>query len=277
MSTTLFRVVNQGLVSNSILVDKVDRSQGNFEGYARNAKQAVYVPLVNKRDTSVKGYIDMVPTDEVLLSMSGKGTLAELVLKGYVSVTAFASALKATSVLASAVHTAAGNVAGQTGVAATISAVAGGKATLTGLTGMAAGSTAHNITLSGCATAANNGTFAITDYISATSVKIANANAVFPDANSGAITWTEKTRAITTITGTTMASLSPDVTYVTLTNTLGASQTLTDQFIIAAGSPSSFSTTSIVIQESLLTIGTPGTGWKVFIKANSKLSNTVTM
>ncbi len=191
MSATLFRVVNQGLVNNSLLIDKIDMSQGNSTGYAQKAKQAVYVPLVNPLDVSVMGYIDMVPTDEVLLSMNGKGTLAQLTVGGYITVTAFSSSLTHAAVITGAAHT------------------------------------------SG------------------------------PDK--------------TTITGTVMASLAPDVTYITFTNLSGGTQTVTDQTIINAGSPSSFSTTSIVVADALITIGTPTTGWKVRIQSNSKQSNQFTL
>lgn len=100
--STLIRVVNQQLVQRSILIDKVDLSQGNSEGYAQRAKQKVYVPYANPLDATVKGYIDMVPTDEVLLSL-GKGTIKGLEDAGYVSTTAFASALTATPTVSNAV------------------------------------------------------------------------------------------------------------------------------------------------------------------------------
>jgi hypothetical protein len=82
-------------------------------------------------------------------------------------------------------------VSGQTGAAATISAFSGGVVTLTGLTGMTTASVGHYLTLTGAATASNNGAFQITAYVSATSVKIANPAGVFPDANSGSISWVE--------------------------------------------------------------------------------------
>ncbi len=188
MSATLFRVQNSQVLVRSLLIDKIDRCQGNFDGSGQRAKQAVYVPYVNPKDTSVPGYIDMVPTDEVLLSMHGKGTLAELQDNGYLTVTAFSGALTARAVI----------------------------------------------------TAASNGAGA------------------------------------TTITGTTMASLAPDITRVTLTNLSGVTQTLTDAEIIADVS-SSFSTTSIVIADGLVTIGSPTTGWLVQVFANVKLSNVFTL
>jgi len=276
MPTTLFRVVHQGLVNRSLLIDKVDKSQGNSEGYARKAKQAIYVPRTNSVDTTVAGYIDMVPTDEVLLS-SNNGTLAGLVTAGHVTVTAFNSTLKATPVITNVVHAAAAAVGGQTGSAASITTVVSGVATVTGLTGMVTGSVGHDLEISGAASGANNGTFRIVEYVSATSVKIANTSAVASDANNGSIVWTEYTVDRTTITGTTFASLSPDVTYVTLTNASNVSQVFTDQALIAAVDPTSFSTSSIVIADELVTIGTPTTGWKVTIMANSKTSNTFTL
>lgn len=76
-----------------------------------------------------------------------------------------------------------------TGSTATISAFSTPKVTLTGLTGMTAAMVGEYMKLSGCATSANNGSFLITDYISASSVKIQNAAGVSPDANNGAIAW----------------------------------------------------------------------------------------
>lgn len=276
MPTTLFRVTNQGLIKNSILIDKIDQSQGNSEGYAQKAKQAVYVPLLNPLDKTAKGYLDMIPTDEVLLSVA-KGTIAGLVARGILTVTAFSSALTGTPTVSASTHLTAVNQGGQSGAAATISAVVAGVATLTGLTGMVAGSVGRDLTITGAATGANNGTFRIVEYVSATSVKIRNAAAVFPDANSGSIAWQEKTSPRTTITGTLMASLAPDVTRVTITNLSNTTQVITDSAIIAAGAPNSFGTSAIVIQDALVTIGTPTTGWKVTVTANSKASNTFTL
>jgi hypothetical protein len=190
--STLVRVVNQQRLNRSILIDKVDRSSGQFEtgiSHAQAAKQKVYVPYSNPLDQSVKGYIDMAPTDEVLLSLNGKGTLAQLAAKGYISTTLFNSSLT---------------------VAPTISSAAN-----------AAG--------------------------------------------------------LTTINGTHFLSLAPDITYVTLTNLTGSSQVITDAQIIAAGAPSSISATQIVIADALVTIGTPGVGWKVTVQANSKRTAAFTL
>lgn len=85
-----------------------------------------------------------------------------------------------------------GALAGQTGAAANITVFAAGISTLTGLTGMTADSVGNFLTVSGAASAGNNGTFLITEFVSATSVKVANSAGVAPDANNGAITWTER-------------------------------------------------------------------------------------
>jgi hypothetical protein len=83
-------------------------------------------------------------------------------------------------------------VSGQTGAAANITAFATPDLTITGLTGMTAQSVGNFLTLSGAANAGNNGTFLITSYISANSVTVSNVSGVAPDANNGAITWTER-------------------------------------------------------------------------------------
>jgi len=192
--STLVRVVNQQRLVRSILIDKVDGSQGNLEhglSHAQRAKQKVYVPYSNPLDKSVKGYIDMVPTDEVLMALNEKGTLAQLAAAGWVSTTLFNSSLTAAPTVSAAAHSGSPNK--------------------------------------------------------------------------------------TTITGTKFLSLSPDITYVTLTNLAGASQVITDAAIIAAGAPSAIGATSIVIADTLVTIGTPTTGWKVTVQANSKKSNTFTL
>lgn len=82
---------------------------------------------------------------------------------------------------------------GTSGAAASIvttgAATPFGQVRLTGLTGMTQASVGHNITISGAASAGNNGTFPITNFVSATSVDILNTAAVVPDASNGAISW----------------------------------------------------------------------------------------
>ncbi len=85
---------------------------------------------------------------------------------------------------------------GQTGSVAAISAVTAGQATITGLTGMETDSTMRWLTLTGAGTGANNGTFPISEYISATSVKYINAAAVSGDTG---ITWVEKHPGLTSV------------------------------------------------------------------------------
>jgi hypothetical protein len=86
------------------------------------------------------------------------------------------------------------NVTGLVGVpggaAASITAITGPLVTLTGLTGMSPEMVGRNLTVSGAATPANNGTFVVAAYISATSVQVTNAAGVAPDGNNGAIHWT---------------------------------------------------------------------------------------
>ena len=278
MSTTLIRVVNQQRLIRSILIDKIDRSQGNFDGSGRRAKQKVYVPYANPLDSTVRGYIDMVPTDEVLLSMNGKGTLAKLASAGYISTTAFSSSLTATPVVSAAVHGTLGAIAGQIGVAATIATSVGAKAIVIGLLGMTASSVGHTLLMSNGAVGANNGPFVITDYLGPTSVKIANsaADGSGSETNNGTLHWTEET-IVTTITGTTFLSMSPDVTRVTLTTPGGVSQTFTDATLLAAVLPTSFANTSIVIDNTLVVGGPVVATWKVQITANSKVSNLYTV
>ncbi|HEY8095934.1 MAG TPA: hypothetical protein VIE65_07520 [Methylobacter sp.] len=115
MSVTLARVINQQTIpaglsrSGSILIDKIDRSQGNSSNipYAQRRKQAIYIPRVNPLNTAVKGYVDLVQTDEVKLALEAHGSIGGLVnaTPARVSVTLFDSSLSATPTLASANHT----------------------------------------------------------------------------------------------------------------------------------------------------------------------------
>ncbi len=84
MSVNYVRVINNQVINRSILIDKVDRSQGNFSGYANITKQKIYIPYVNPLDVTVKGYLDLVPTDEVLLSYN-IGGIKGLDDEGYIN------------------------------------------------------------------------------------------------------------------------------------------------------------------------------------------------
>lgn len=120
MSITLARVVNeqtlpQGISRDgSILLDKIDKCQGNSENppYAQIAKQKLYVPYANPDDTAVKGYVDLVQTDEVKLQLDANygsiGALANT-SPARVTITLFSSALIATPVISGAVDNS-GNV-----------------------------------------------------------------------------------------------------------------------------------------------------------------------
>jgi len=96
-------------------------------------------------------------------------------------------------------------VAGQTGAAGVYSAADGVKATLTGLTGMQASDVGKCLTISGATPAFNNGTFRITDFVSATSVKIANSDAAV---DAGLITWTEYVTLSVNVSAATLNALS---------------------------------------------------------------------
>ena len=100
-------------------------------------------------------------------------------------------------------------VTGQAGTAATVSSVASGIATITGLLGMSVASVGRYLTLSAAAVSANNGTFVITEYVSATSVKIANAAANSVDGNNGTIDWVEQYnyQAVSPVSGACSATI----------------------------------------------------------------------
>jgi len=168
---------------SSILIDKIDRSQGNFERYAYKTKQKIYVPYWNPADVSVKGYIDLIPTDEVLLSWEN-GTIKGLYDGEYIDRALVTDTSIAKSVISG-----------------------------TSLAGL-------NVSLS----------------------------------------------------GTTFASVDPDKTYVIVSNSAGtASQTIPSNLF------STFTTTSIIFPKALVTIGSVAAGFKVVVKANSKLSDQVTL
>lgn len=114
MSITLVRVTNeqtlpQGLSRDgSILLDKIDKSQGNSDSppYAQLEKQKIYVPFVNPLDTAVNGYTDLVQTDEVILASAADGSIGGLAntTPPRVTVVAFDSALIATPVVSNSTN-----------------------------------------------------------------------------------------------------------------------------------------------------------------------------
>jgi hypothetical protein len=121
MPINLVRVINENPSSvnslsvnlDTVLIDKIDRSQSNFTNYAQIAKQKIYVPKSNPANPAVKGYVDLVPTDEVLLSYN-LGTISGLTTAGVVSTAIVASNLVTTSTI-----TAASNAAGTTTITGT--------------------------------------------------------------------------------------------------------------------------------------------------------------
>ena len=83
-------------------------------------------------------------------------------------------------------------LAGKAGTAASVTTINATDVTITGLTGMTLQDVGNFLQISGAASAGNNGVFLIDTYISATSVTIVNTSAVAPDANNGALVWTER-------------------------------------------------------------------------------------
>jgi hypothetical protein len=75
------------------------------------------------------------------------------------------------------------------GSAATLTLGAFPGVTVTGLSGIGSNIVGAQITISGAANAANNGSYYVSAYISATSVTIVNPNAVAGDANNGSLKW----------------------------------------------------------------------------------------
>ncbi len=109
----------------------------------------------------------------------------------------------------------------------------------------------NNGTISGMAAAGKISTFAFSSALSVTPV----------------VTSVSNLGTDTTIDGTTLLSVTPDVTYVKFTNLAGVSQ------MVPSSAFSGFVATQIVVPDAAVTIGTPGEGWTVQVKANSKLSN----
>lgn len=82
------------------------------------------------------------------------------------------------------------------GTAASCSAAVLGVVTVTGLTGMTTSAVGHRLTIINGGTAANNGTFLIMEYVSATSVKVWNPAGSAGDSNNGNFHWMERDPAL---------------------------------------------------------------------------------
>lgn len=84
-----------------------------------------------------------------------------------------------------------GDQGGLLGTTASFStgATVSGQVRISGLTGMNAAIVGRFVTISGASSSANNGTFPIMKYVSASTIDIWNADAVIADANNGAISW----------------------------------------------------------------------------------------
>jgi hypothetical protein len=76
------------------------------------------------------------------------------------------------------------------GAAATLSSFDGTYVTVTGLTNMTSAAVGSQLTINGSEyPTRNNGSFLVTSYISSSSVKILNPNALLPDTSSGSLVW----------------------------------------------------------------------------------------
>ena len=302
---TFVRVVNQQLIQRSILIDKIDRSQGQFEtgtSYAQVAKQAVYVPFSNPNDSTVKGYIDMVPTDEVLLSLA-KGTLLKLANAGYVSTTLFNSSLTAAPVV-----TAASVANSNFSVTGTTLASLSPDVTYVTLTNLVSGVQTTSIvsTLTDLLTLANQlkakfnthrtqaGIHPVNDttnvVTAANATDLASAltllNQIKTEYNAHRTQATvHSTNDTTNVTSSSNATDFGSA--ATLANELKADfdahiasttfHSLADATnVVTAAGITSVTSTKIIVPTASIT-GTPTTGWKVVVRANSKNSNTFTM
>lgn len=124
MSINILRVINQQTLpqglsrSGSILLDKIDVSQGNSENppYAQNRKQSLYVPWANPLNTAVKGYVDLVQTDEVKLQAEAKGSIGALLttVPARLATAVIASNLLVAPVVTAAPHATPLNITGTT-------------------------------------------------------------------------------------------------------------------------------------------------------------------
>ncbi len=117
----LIRVVNEQVVppglsnDGTVIVDKIGPSPG-FSTYAR---QRMYVPFANPNNPVLKGYIDLVPTDEVLMAVERGGSIYGLSRTDppTLSFFSFASEDAATPVVSSVEH---GVVSEETTVTGTV-------------------------------------------------------------------------------------------------------------------------------------------------------------
>lgn len=265
------RVINSQVLPRDILLDKIDRTSGQFETdltYAQTAKQPVYVPYKNPLDPTVPGYIDLIPTDEVLLqSQLPKGVITKLAARGYITFFTHHAAATATPVISGAPH-----VAAQSGTHGQFAASIGSSAVFTDSTAAAftASDLGSPLTVTLSSVPANEGTFQISVASPPNSVTVLFSTAAVDTA---ADTWS--TPGGVSIAGTTLQSLTPDHTYVIVTNLSLVTQTITDTAILAA--KGLVSATEVFVPNTLITGGPIAAGWKVQIQANSKKSNTFTV
>jgi hypothetical protein len=162
------------------------------------------------------------------------GTLQNVLGLGTPTLTPLAMAT-----LKNAVYVGVTAIAGQTGAAASISNPNGVTATVTGLTGMTASAVGQALTISSSSTPGNNGTFWITQYLSSTSVVIANPDAATD--SSGAVHWAQYTYVGVNVAPATINALS---TFTYLSST---AQTNLDNAIANIIAPSLVETGQVLL------------------------------
>jgi hypothetical protein len=317
MTAQIIRVINSQTLVRSILLDKIDESQGNTPGYAAKAKQKLYVPYKNPVDPSVQGYVDLIPTDNVQLAQRPGGVIAGLAASGRVTTSPITSAQVATPVITGAAHAAGDTtITGTTFLSvfpdhtyATLFNLTGGKQTisdteiaadqLTDLVALAnelkTDLNAHEANTGGVWHTTPDGVNVVVAANAtnlATAITLLNAVKTAYEAHrvlvgAGPVHGTaDATNVIVAANATDLASA------ITLSNDLkakynahridvaGAPQVhaLADTVNVTTGiNGDSFSNTQIKISDTFVTIGTPGAGWKVQVQANSKKSNIFTL
>lgn len=312
MTASLLRVINSQTIIRSILLDKIDESQGNSMGYALKPKQKLYIPYVNPVDAAVAGYVDLVQTDNIQLAQAAKGVIAGLVAAGRITTASIHSSQIATPVVSGAVH-----ASGETSVTGTTFLSVAPDHTyvrLTNLSGvsqtfsdtqLSTGALTDLVALSNSlktiinAHMANTGgvwhtnadvtnpiaTAAATDL--ATAITLLNQIKVKYEAHRVLIAGPTHSNAdaVNTITAADATDMASAVTLSDMLklkfNTHRSQATvhaLNDTVnVVTLTNGDAFSNTNLQIRDSDVTIGTPATGWIVRVQANSRFSNNSTI
>ncbi len=98
----MFRLIHNQTTSGPILVTDIDdglpnknvnRMEGDpkaypRDGYANKTKQNCYVPYTSRADSTLAGYIDLLPSDGVVMSQF-QGSISKFSTAGYITVVSF--------------------------------------------------------------------------------------------------------------------------------------------------------------------------------------------